>query len=237
MVELSPVRVHTLVLLSKGYGPLLRDEAGLRTALDAYEQVTCQLTVTGLGGTRLEPGAPPAETVLAQLAPLAQWRGAERMTLRYDPIVHWREGDQIRSNLAWAERVFSAAAGAGLGRVRLSFAQVYAKMKRRRVEWHDPPAEAKLEIAANLVRLAAGYGLELHGCCQPSLEPVGVFRTGCVDGGELSKLHPRRLPAAGSKDQGQRGDCLCTPSLDIGSYDMACPNGCLYCYANPRLAG
>lgn len=236
LVDLSPDSVHTLVLLSKDFAPLLRDEGGLRAALEPYEQVTFQLTVTGLGGTRLEPGVSNAADTLAQLQPLAALRGPERLTLRYDPIVHWREGGEVYSNLAWAERVFAAAAVVGLARVRLSFAQVYAKMKRRGVEWYDPPPQEKAEIAARLVELAALYGLELHGCCQPSLEPVGVRRTGCVDGAELARLHPRHLPAASTKDRGQRGDCLCSPSIDIGSYDLACPNGCLYCYANPRLS-
>ncbi|MDH4198294.1 MAG: DUF1848 domain-containing protein, partial [Candidatus Aminicenantes bacterium] len=29
-------------------------------------------------------------------------------------------------------------------------------------------------------------------------------------------------------------DCLCTESVDIGSYAQSCPHSCVYCYANPR---
>ncbi len=236
-VDLSPQHVHSLVLISKDYGPLLRDEAGLWTALRAYDQVACQLTVTGLGGTRLEPGVPRAETALAQIRPLVDRLGPERVTLRFDPIVHWVEGGEVVGNLPWAEAIFAAAGQAGLRQVRLSFAQAYAKMKRRGLEWHDPTPAEKQKIAASLVRLAQGLSLELLGCCQPALAEAGIRPAGCIDGEALTRTHPRGRRAMSTKDKGQRGDCLCSASIDIGSYDMACPNGCLYCYANPHLSG
>lgn len=236
LVDLSPQHVHTLVLLSKDFGPLLRDEAGLWSALRAYEQVTCQLTVTGLGGARLEPGVPPVETTLAQILPLVDWLGVQRVTLRFDPIVHWVQGGEVASNLRWAATVLAAAGRAGLRDVRVSFAQVYAKMRRRGVEWHDPSPDEKLGMAASLVGLAQEQGLELLGCCQPALAEAGIRPAACIDGAALARTHHRALPAVSTKDKGQRGDCLCSAAVDIGSYDMACPNGCLYCYANPRLS-
>lgn len=233
-VDLSPDQVHTIVLLSKDFGPLLADQGGLRTALERYEQVCAQFTITGLGGSWLEPGVPRPEEALVQLRPLAAWLGEGRLTVRFDPIVHWIEDGQVTSNLPQADLVLSACAEAGVRDVRLSFATIYAKMKRRGVQWHDPSPEEKLALAGDLVQRARALGVTLRGCCQPDLAAAGVAPAGCVDGVQLARLHPRGLPAPTGRDRGQRSACLCTPSVDIGSYDMPCPNSCLYCYANPR---
>jgi len=36
------------------------------------------------------------------------------------------------------------------------------------------------------------------------------------------------------KDRGQREQCNCTGSREIGQYELQCPHSCLYCYANPK---
>jgi len=79
-------------------------------------------------------------------------------------------------------------------------------------------------------------GLELWSCCQADLAGFpGVRASACIDGALLSSLHPEGEPASTVKDPTQRKDCLCTESIDIGSYTQACPTACVYCYANPRL--
>ncbi|HSA96192.1 MAG TPA: DUF1848 family protein, partial [Acidobacteriota bacterium] len=87
-VDLSPETVHTLVLWSKDFTNLLRNESGLRDLAAAYDQVYCHFTVTGLGGTSIEPGAPPAAAALAEVRALVAFAGdPRRVTLRFDPVV------------------------------------------------------------------------------------------------------------------------------------------------------
>ena len=98
----------------------------------------------------------------------------------------------------------------------------------------DPPDGEKRARAADLATTAKAHGLVLHACCQPLLAGIpGIRPSACIDGGILEALHPRREPVSRRKDRGQRGDCLCTESKDIGSYAQACPHSCVYCYANP----
>ncbi len=233
-VSLRPEDVHTVVLWSKDFGPLLDNRGGLRDALSRYEQCYALFTITGLGGTALEPAVPPWQDAVRRLDALVEFVGdPRRVAVRFDPIVHWAEAGAVRSNLPFAEAVFRAAAERGITRVISSFAQLYDKVRRRGWPWHDPPAEEKVEIGRQLLALARAYDLSLRACCDPFLLEAGAEPSHCIDAALLTELHPRGLPADPRPDKGQRAGCGCTLSVDIGSYKQRCPNGCLYCYANP----
>jgi hypothetical protein len=240
-VVLSPAEVHTVVLWSKDFSNLLRNAHGLRDLLAAYDQVYLYFTITGLGGTAVEPGAPPMGQALAQLPGLAEFAGdPRRVSVRFDPVVFWSDGAEVRSNLSELPGIAAAAARIGVRDIRMSFAQWYGKAKRRaaarRFPFVDPPDEAKRGDAAAIVMIAAAHGVVLHACSQPALAGVpGIVPSACIDGALLESLHPGHEPTSRRKDRSQRPDCLCTESKDIGSYTQACPHGCVYCYANPSL--
>ncbi|HVP89801.1 MAG TPA: DUF1848 family protein [Terriglobales bacterium] len=238
-VGLDPRDVHTVVLWSKDFGNLLRDAAGLKGLVLAYDQLYFHFTITGLGGTPLEPGTPPPAEALAGLTALVSLAGRpERVSLRFDPIVFWRDGGGVRSNLDSFPAVAEAAAACGVRDIRTSFAQWYPKARRRAASrgfgFIDPPEAEKRDRAAALAAEAGRRGLALWACAQPFLAGVeGVRLSACIDGGLLGQLHPAREPASRRRDPSQRPGCLCTESLDIGSYAQLCPHGCVYCYANP----
>lgn len=240
-VDLAPEKVHTIVLWSKDFANLLRNAHGLRDLLADYDQLYLHFTVTGLGGTSIEPGVPPYREALAEIPGLAALAGDPlRVSLRFDPVVSWQDGGEIRSNLGRFAEAADAAAENGIRDIRVSFAQWYGKAVRRARArgflFVDPPDEEKRARAAGLAAIAAERGLVLHACSQPLLAGVpGLRPSACIDGALLESLHPGREPASRRKDRGQRADCLCTESKDIGSYAQACPHGCVYCYANPKV--
>lgn len=238
-VDLDPRSVHTVVLWSKDFSNLIRNASGLRDLLGEYAQLYFHFTVTGLGGTPVEAGSPPPAEALGQLPALTAMAGRpERVTVRFDPVVFWREGGSVRSNLEFFGTVADAAAGCGVRDVRVSFGQWYAKARARAAvrgfDLVDPPETEKRTLAEQLAGEAAERGLTLHACAQPFLAGVpGLRPSACIDGRLLERIHPAGEPASGRKDPGQRAGCLCTESRDIGSYAQACPHGCMYCYANP----
>jgi hypothetical protein len=237
LVSLRPEDVHTVVLWSKDFSPLLDDEGGLRHALARYDQVFCHLTITGLGGSPLEPNIRHWAQVVEQLPELIELVGhPRRLTLRFDPIIHWHEHGEIQGNFPLAREIWGRCATCGVQTICISFATLYGKVRRRKGwNWHDPSLADRLRIVKELVSFAEPLGLTIYACSDHSLQEAGVMPSRCIDGELLAELHPQRLPARTGKDTGQRPECGCTPSVDIGSYAMRCPNGCRYCYANPII--
>lgn len=239
-VDLSPAAVHTIVLWSKDFTNLIEGRYGLKGLLGDYDQAYFHFTVSGLGETVLEPGVPSPDAASAQLESLVAIAGRpDRVSLRFDPVVHWREAGAVRTNAAIFETVARRAAAAGLCDLKTSFAQRYEKAVRRfaraGLEFHDPATDEKREILGRMASIAGALGLRLHVCSQRFLSDVpGVQASSCIDGRLLAELHPARAAASVRKDRSQRPDCLCTESVDIGSYTQACPHSCVYCYANPR---
>jgi hypothetical protein len=240
-VNLSPEAVHTVVLWSKNFANLLENRAGLKYALEKYEQVYLLFTITGLGGTFIERGVPSYHAALDQLEELVGLVGdPRRISIRFDPVIYWKEGERICTNLRDFERIAPSLKKWGIDTIRISFAQWYGKA-RRRAEKHrffyvDPPREKKLADARYLVRIAKKWSLDLFSCSQDFLTKIKEIRpSSCIDGANLQSLHPHGDKASIKKDGTQRQECRCTDSIDIGSYTQFCPHCCLYCYANPKI--
>jgi hypothetical protein len=238
-VDLRPENVHTLLLWSKDYARLLANEHGLRDRLREYAQLFFHLTLTGLGGTALEPGVAPPERVSRQFAELVNLAGnPQRVQWRFDPILAWNKGSGVKTNLRGFSEWTRAAADAGLKTVTVSWCQDYPKLRRRFVRAGvrrvEPTAARVGTVAAHLLEVSARHGLEVRACSCPALAAAGLPGARCVDAELLTRLHPRQWPAPGGKDAGQRPACGCAPAVDIGDYSLSCPRGCLYCYANPK---
>lgn len=240
-VDLNPEKVHTVVLWSKNFANLTDNNFGLRDNFRKYDQLYIHFTITGLGGSLIEQGVPEPTVALSQIESLIEIVGnPHRVSVRFDPIIYWRENDREKTNLRFFEKLAPVLRNSGIKDVRLSFTQWYNKAKRRAAKegfaYIDPPFEKKVEDAKYLHQIAKSYGLDLYICSQASLsEASGIPPSSCIDGALLQKLHPDHAIVSTKIDRTQRKECLCTESVDIGSYTQFCPHCCLYCYANPKI--
>jgi hypothetical protein len=119
--------------------------------------------------------------------------------------------------------------------VVISFMQDYGKTRRnldeaaRRIgfTWRDPDALEKRDLAAALVGIAKANGMQLTVCSQRDFVVPGAAEARCIDAERLADVSGAPVRA---KRKGNRQECDCFESRDIGEYDT-CPHGCVYCYA------
>jgi len=159
---------------------------------------------------------------------------------RYDPILVSSLTPE-RFHLEQFARLAAALEGA-TNEVVISFAQIYEKSQlnlniaaeHHHFTWHDPDDDGKLALASRFVEIAVSHGMTLTVCSQRSYTVPGAQPARCIDAARLSALAGHRITAP---TKGNRAECCCHESRDIGEYDT-CPHGCVYCYAvrSPALA-
>ncbi len=238
-VDLRPERVHTLVLWSKDFSPLLANHFHLKDLVQRYQQCYFHFTITGLGQTVWEPGVIASDRAAAQLEPLLALAGDPRRIMwRFDPILFWKQDRRVVSNLAGFNGLAKVVRQKGLSQVMVSLCHWYQKAIRRtqaaNLTWIKPKGQDIQRIGRWLRTQAHARELQVLACSHPGLLVAGLLKGRCINGSLLASLHPQGLAASRAKAAGQRKDCGCTHSIDIGSYDLACPHGCVYCYANAK---
>ena len=214
----------------------LTERSALRAALAALPNVFVHLTVTGLGGSPLEPRAPAWELAARAVPELVRALGGDgrRVLWRFDPMLPAVSSRETFARLA--ERL----ARAGVRRCISSFLSslsLKGSLLPQYARFGLAPSSLaeKLDWAGALAKEAADAGLELSLCCQPKLvERLGgaVQPAACIDAELATALHPLGVAVPGGRDASQRRHCRCAPSTDLGDYTAhPCRTGCAYCYS------
>lgn len=174
-----------------------------------------------------------AERSVNHMKVIAETYGPKVAVWRYDPILFSSvtPPDFHRQNFEW----LAAALEGTTNEVVVSFAQIYRKTLRNMswatnefgFTWQDPDDEAKFNFSAELAQIAKAHGMQLMMCSQDKFLAPGVKAAKCVDADRLADVSGHLIKA---ELRGNRSDCGCHASKDIGEYDT-CPHGCVYCYA------
>jgi len=236
MVNLAPERVHSICLWSKSFTNVLKNP-GYLSLYNLY----FQFTITGYSKF-LEPNVIDTNEALRQMEQLARRYSPQQINWRFDPIILSIRGENepTPDNFARARlKVFKALcrdiSSFGVNRCTISFLCLYKKVEQRMIAskftYLIPSQQQQMEFVSQFVEIADKYGVTIYTCTSPIIEGVyGVKKGHCIDGAYLEALFGKRTSHA--KDAGQRKECGCTRSRDIGAYSgQSCGHGCLYCYA------
>ena len=181
------------------------------TGVQLPGNVILHCTITGFGGTAVEPGVRPAAETLAIYDKLIDVYGGERIVLRVDPIIPTARGLETARTVIARRR----------GRVRVSYLDLYPHVQQRfaaagiQLPWttfHAPDRQHDL-------------GSDVEICGEP-----GLPCTGCVSERDFRAIG-LPVPDADSNLKGQRPACRCLASkTELLAVRGQCPHGCLYCY-------
>lgn len=222
-IRLTPQTVDCFVFWTKNPEPMLP----YLKMIDMLEySYYFQMTITDYERD-MEPNLTSTEESIATFMLLSERLGKQRVDFRFDPILitekysvqyHLEKFDMM---CEWLHKYTT--------RCIFSFVDEYKGSPFQQLE-----DEEKWKIAEGLSRIAQKYELPLCSCAEKiNLEPLGIGHAACIDREKAEKVAGYKLDL--KKDKGQRKECRCCESIDIGMYDT-CVHGCRYCYATASLA-
>lgn len=227
-IDLSPDILDCIVFWTKNPRAML----GRLDELKEYGYYF-QFTLTGYGQD-IEPGIPHKKSeMIPVFRELSERIGANRVIWRYDPIL-FNEVYTAEYHI----RAFGQIAEALKGYTQkcvISFVDIYGKNRKsmEALKLRFPAGEELKSFAKQLGELARGNHMEIGSCAEAvDLRDCGIVHNSCIDRALIEEITGCRINVR--KDGGQRPECGCVESVDIGAYHT-CRNGCRYCYANDSL--
>ena len=220
-----------------------------------------QFTVNDYEKENFEPNVPKLNERIRTFKELSEKIGKEKVIWRFDPLILTDTlgvselldkvesvGDEI--NQYTEKCVFSF--------VDLSYRKVINNLKRLNISYSEFDEKKMYQVAEELQKLQQKWSIDFSTCAETvDLCSYGITHNSCVDRDLIIRLFEKdtdlmdflghkaaetsneflfeKLSESQSKkeykDKGQRKECGCVFSKDIGKYDT-CGHLCVYCYAN-----
>ena len=242
-------KTRVIVFWSKNPKPLIRYLPEIEARGINYY---FQFTLNDYEQEGLEPKVAPLAQRVETFKNLVERLGKKRVIWRYDPLM-LTDTLTIDVLLDRIARVASLLQGY-TERLVISFADIgsYKKVQnnlaREKVRYREFTPELMTELARRLSVLNREWGLKIATCAEGiDLAQFGIEHNRCIDDNLMIEIfredqalmdflgYTSDLFADPSqpylKDKGQRKECGCIFSKDIGIYDT-CHHLCTYCYAN-----
>lgn len=212
-----------------------------------------QFTLNDYEKEKFEPGIPNIEERIETFKELSSLIGKEKVIWRFDPLILTNEINVkklIDKIQLVGNKIYKYT-----NKLVISFADIfiYSKvknnLKKSGIHCIDFDENSMKIIGESLKKINEEWGLEIASCAEKiDLSEYGIKHNKCIDDDLIVKLFPnddklmrflrvetdiygKKIPKKYLKDKGQRKECGCIISKDIGAYNT-CPHLCVYCYAN-----
>ena len=217
-------------------------------------------TLNNYENEKLEKNVPPLDERINTFISLSKKIGKERVIWRFDPIIKTDIttyanlidsakyiGDKISS---FTNRLIFSFVEINQYKKVSKNMSFRADLFKHDIASYQASLEEKKEFSFRLLELCKNWtkqnenAIEAFSCADPFLQTLGIPEGPCIDANLIlslcnnKSLHNFLQPTqmlfsnfSHLKDKGQRKDCGCVLSKDIGWYN-SCKHFCTYCYAN-----
>lgn len=225
--------VDGAVLITKSITPQF-----IKSVIANKEKLIVHATITGYGGTVVEPNVPcPTEAFAYLLDLVDQGFLKQKVVVRVDPVIPTPKG------LQRACAIIQKGIDSGYTRFRISLIDMYPHVRARFSESRLPlpygakgflPSDSQSIATDEMLKSLSEYGemlespLRIEACVEPQLK--NVIHQGCISSYDLKLLglnEDRNCDNIGF----QRKNCLCyLGKTELLTNKRRCPHQCLYCY-------
>lgn len=220
-INLSPDFIECIVFWTKNAVPFMDYLEELNRMGYMYK---FQYTITPYDNT-LEKNISDKSDIIKNVLELSEKIEKKRIVWRYDPIL-LNDTYTVNRHIELFEEMCSLLYTA-VNHVVISFIDLYQKNRGYRL--YELSTDEITHLAQAFGEIGAKYKLPIKTCCENyDLTKFGITKGACIDSVLLEEICNR--PLLLKKATGQRKNCLCAESVDIGAYHT-CLNGCIYCYA------
>lgn len=205
-------------------------EPFIQAVMKTPDKIIVHATITGHGGTVIEPNVPPmAEAFNCVNRLVALGFPKDRIVIRVDPIIPTTRGIET------ARKALFMGAENGFRRFRVSVIDMYPHVRKRFKELGLPliygdgfsPSPGHLYLVDKmLVDFKATYDPQIESCAEKLRMAV---KCGCVSDWDLILLglDPSDCDSVGF----QRKDCLCySGKVELLNKKHPCGHQCVYCF-------
>lgn len=217
-----------------------------------------QFTVNNYEDEGYEPNVPSLNERIQTFKRLSSMIGKERVIWRFDPLL-LTEKINVETLLLKIKGIgeqlypFTTQLVTSFADISI-YNKVQRNLKAANINYKEFQPSDIEEIASGIERFNKQWGLQVSTCAEKiDLSRFGIRHNKCIDDNLIIKMNPddkELLSFLGYmpenqldifspggkingslKDKGQRYECGCIISKDIGQYNT-CAHLCIYCYAN-----